>query len=829
TRVLANRADGPSLAEIEIACQHPDVRVRRAALDALSGYHSWQLEMAATAIPSLTVSTQFMPYIQAVIDNTNAALWEIDGALLTLVNVEPADNAARRPFIESFLDHEEWWLRRSATLALTEYPSEVPLDSLMRLADVYQREGIRDPANAFSWGMQKVINANGTAFPLTSAQQLDFVQRVGHNIHYPVMVGPGLSFDPQLTFYVHTETSLDLLNAFNDPTLYGDLVDQIVQFHFHVGDVQIFEWKARQIWDHLGEAAITNGSEWIAQILKDVLSDAEMILPPLWGEWERNTLTVISNVTADLLTYESAHGPIPAFGPPPVPVASDKVVVDEDGDGQVRVFFDGRLSFDPDGPILAYAWERDHTPLGYEPTNSLTLPLGTNRVTLRVTDHQAQFVEKTVTTIVLPDCQTNTIDGPIASIASNPVVRPSGIVSAPIQITLDGTGSSDPDGTIVHYIWKTGSVVVANGPQPTVSLGPGVHAFSLLVVDNDGKCDQFDLAPFTLEHDMVANTPGPLPRATAALLRGSFFSTEPSTVVFYWGPVDGQTNPANWSSSRVLTSPAPGEVSTTLAGLTMGQTFFYRLLFTNSTGSLWAENTTNFTTLEYSITNLPPVPIHPNSAEARADFNGPQLGADLWLHYGPVDGGADAQLWSNAVYWGRASDAVNLHLHRTIPDLIAATGYHYTWRAVGPDEEVWATPSTPFTTLPPAYAVTNLPAVNIRPISASVQGVFENGSQLTADLWLHHGPIDGGTDASQWDHAVFYGSLTNVSHVTLDATIDNLPYLAEHFYTWRATRPGEEVWATPSRSFTTISPINNQPGPSPQPGAATLRGTLLPE
>jgi parallel beta-helix repeat protein len=52
------------------------------------------------------------------------------------------------------------------------------------------------------------------------------------------------------------------------------------------------------------------------------------------------------------------------------------------------------------------------------------------------------------------------------------------------EVTLDGTGSFDPDGDTLTYVW-TGSFGTASGPSPTVRLPLGTHAITLTV--NDGK------------------------------------------------------------------------------------------------------------------------------------------------------------------------------------------------------------------------------------------------------------------------------------------------------------------------------------------------------
>jgi len=57
------------------------------------------------------------------------------------------------------------------------------------------------------------------------------------------------------------------------------------------------------------------------------------------------------------------------------------------------------------------------------------------------------------------------------------------------QVTLDGSGSNDPDGSIVSYVWTEGGSQIATNVGPTVSLPIGQHTITLQVTDNDGLTD----------------------------------------------------------------------------------------------------------------------------------------------------------------------------------------------------------------------------------------------------------------------------------------------------------------------------------------------------
>jgi len=56
-------------------------------------------------------------------------------------------------------------------------------------------------------------------------------------------------------------------------------------------------------------------------------------------------------------------------------------------------------------------------------------------------------------------------------------------------VTLDGSASSDPDGTIVSYVWSRNGSQVATGVGPQAALSVGSHIIVLEVTDVDGATD----------------------------------------------------------------------------------------------------------------------------------------------------------------------------------------------------------------------------------------------------------------------------------------------------------------------------------------------------
>ncbi len=145
------------------------------------------------------------------------------------------------------------------------------------------------------------------------------------------------------------------------------------------------------------------------------------------------------------------------------------------------ITFDGTGSSDPDGTIVSYAWNfgDGNTGTGATPTHSYTA-VGVYNVSLVVTDNDGNTDSATSTATIsdipqeLPVADAN---GPYSALVGD-------------SITFDGTGSSDPDGTIVSYAWDFGDGNTGSGATPSHSYAAaGTYNVSLVVTDNDGNTD----------------------------------------------------------------------------------------------------------------------------------------------------------------------------------------------------------------------------------------------------------------------------------------------------------------------------------------------------
>jgi hypothetical protein len=164
---VARRQAGAILArlgatdEIAQALQDPDVRVRRAALDAIENYNGF-FRPAQGAFPPAVVSARFLSGIEKILKDPEVSLWELDGALFALSRAEPADIKKNLGLVREYLVHEEWWLRESAfaataALAKDEKLLAPELPALLALLDRVGKETHVFPRRFLMGQLQSIL------------------------------------------------------------------------------------------------------------------------------------------------------------------------------------------------------------------------------------------------------------------------------------------------------------------------------------------------------------------------------------------------------------------------------------------------------------------------------------------------------------------------------------------------------------------------------------------------------------------------------------------------------------------------------------------------
>ena len=153
-----------------------------------------------------------------------------------------------------------------------------------------------------------------------------------------------------------------------------------------------------------------------------------------------------------------------------------------DGFVGMPTLIDGVGSYDQDGDPLIYKWN-----FGDNGTMTNTYPFvehiyentGTYIITLIVNDGLVDSAPVTAEAII-----EFLNEPPVADAGPDQVV--SDINGDGVEITLDGSGSYDPDGNIISYEWRYGIIFIGNEPNPIHNFSVGIHAVTLTVTDGDG-------------------------------------------------------------------------------------------------------------------------------------------------------------------------------------------------------------------------------------------------------------------------------------------------------------------------------------------------------
>ncbi|MCY0904971.1 LamG-like jellyroll fold domain-containing protein [Arthrobacter sp. H14-L1] len=223
--------------------------------------------------------------------------------------------------------------------------------------------------------------------------------------------------------------------------------------------------------------------------------------------------------------------------------------------------FDGSGSSDPDGSVVSYGWDfGDGSVAGTGVSLSHTYAAaGTYSVKLVVTDDKGatNAVTHGVTVSAAPPVN----QPPVAAFASS---------SVNLVASFDGSGSSDPDGSVVSYGWDFGDGSVAGtGVSPSHTYAAaGTYSVKLVVTDDKGATN-------AVTHGVTVSAAPPVnqPLAQDDFNRTSTNGFGTATVGGAWTVPSG--------SSNFAVSPGAGTVSSAV-----GQT---RYAYLNGVSSSSAE------------------------------------------------------------------------------------------------------------------------------------------------------------------------------------------------------------------------------------------------
>ncbi|MGH9177321.1 MAG: PKD domain-containing protein, partial [Acidimicrobiales bacterium] len=163
----------------------------------------------------------------------------------------------------------------------------------------------------------------------------------------------------------------------------------------------------------------------------------------------------------------------PANRPPVANAGPDLAAADADGSGAEPVGLDGSASTDPDGTVVSYEWREGGSLIATGPTPTVDLAVGAHSIVLTVTDDDGATADDTVRVDVA---------------ANLPPTAAFSATGAGLVVDVDGSASTDPDGTIAGYVWSWGDGSPdSSGPTASHAYdGPGTYTVTLTVTDNGG-------------------------------------------------------------------------------------------------------------------------------------------------------------------------------------------------------------------------------------------------------------------------------------------------------------------------------------------------------
>ncbi len=138
---------------------------------------------------------------------------------------------------------------------------------------------------------------------------------------------------------------------------------------------------------------------------------------------------------------------------------------------------------------------------------------------------------------------------PAANAGSDQTVECTGLVGT--QVKLDGTGSTDPDGDALTFIW-TGPFGTVSGPTPTVFLPLGTHTITLTVDDGKGGTASDQVVVIVKDTTPPVSNLTSLPNVTAEC--SAQITTTPTATDNCAGSVTGTTtDPLSYTQQGTFT------------------------------------------------------------------------------------------------------------------------------------------------------------------------------------------------------------------------------------------------------------------------------------
>ncbi|MBN1578182.1 MAG: metallophosphoesterase [Chitinispirillaceae bacterium] len=300
--------------------------------------------------------------------------------------------------------------------------------------------------------------------------------------------------------------------------------------------------------------------------------------------------------------------------PPVANAGPDQTVTDVDDNGSEAVTLDGSGSTDSDGTITDYRWTEGGSPIANGATPTVTFAVGGHTVTHTVTDNEGATQSDEVA--ILVEAAPNV--PPVANAGPDQTVTDTDDDGSE-AVTLDGSGSSDSDGSITDYLWREAGSYLASGMTPTVNFTVGTHTVTLTVIDNKGASHNDDVV-ITVEA-----APNITPTCIIDAPENDASFTAPANVTVYVTATDNDGSIANVelkvngaSAGNDATAPYSFNLTSLAAG-----TYSLQAIATDDSGATTASAIVNITVSEVGssmhVDNIQVNAIEVNKNKATAE------------------------------------------------------------------------------------------------------------------------------------------------------------------------------------------------------------------
>lgn len=160
------------------AMRSADARVRRAAVEGLSGQHSFFMETSPFTYTPAGLD-RLVPHLVRILQNPQSDMWEVEGALWAMSMADKKTIARHLALLKPFLSHEEWWVRSAAFVAISE-AHELAATAMGDLVQAFAKSSHVSARNDYGKRLTRMINEDQIAMTPTVRRQA--VQMLGEDL-----------------------------------------------------------------------------------------------------------------------------------------------------------------------------------------------------------------------------------------------------------------------------------------------------------------------------------------------------------------------------------------------------------------------------------------------------------------------------------------------------------------------------------------------------------------------------------------------------------------------------------------------------------------------